>query len=118
MYCPDCGYEYREGFSRCPDCDVELVSELPDEDTAEHLEFEEVLSASSLADIAIIKSLLNGEGITYYFANENMFSSIPAPALPATLMVLNDHVRAAREILRDVELSYMASSLGEDEGVD
>ena len=28
-YCPSCGAEYREGFARCSDCDVELVDEAP-----------------------------------------------------------------------------------------
>jgi len=27
MICPNCHAEYREGFSRCADCDVPLVSE-------------------------------------------------------------------------------------------
>lgn len=30
MYCPVCGAEYREGFTRCLDHDVELVEEPPD----------------------------------------------------------------------------------------
>ena len=25
MHCPNCGAEYREGFTRCSDCDVALV---------------------------------------------------------------------------------------------
>jgi len=25
MYCPQCKAEYRQGFTRCSDCDVELV---------------------------------------------------------------------------------------------
>jgi hypothetical protein len=29
MFCPQCKAEYRDGFSRCSDCDVNLVSELP-----------------------------------------------------------------------------------------
>lgn len=29
MFCPICKAEYRDGFSRCADCDVELVHELP-----------------------------------------------------------------------------------------
>ena len=29
MLCPECGAEYRPGFTHCTDCDVELVSELP-----------------------------------------------------------------------------------------
>jgi hypothetical protein len=29
MFCPVCKAEYREGFTRCADCDVDLVYELP-----------------------------------------------------------------------------------------
>jgi len=29
MYCPNCKAEYRQGFTRCADCDVELVQEPP-----------------------------------------------------------------------------------------
>src|SRR5260370_35253417 len=29
MYCPKCKAEYRQGFTRCADCDVELVHEPP-----------------------------------------------------------------------------------------
>jgi hypothetical protein len=29
MFCPQCKAEYRQGFTRCADCDVELVWELP-----------------------------------------------------------------------------------------
>jgi hypothetical protein len=29
MYCPQCKSEYRPGFTRCSDCDVDLVWELP-----------------------------------------------------------------------------------------
>ena len=31
MFCPVCKVEYRPGFSRCADCDVDLVEELPTE---------------------------------------------------------------------------------------
>jgi len=31
MYCPLCRSEYRPGFTRCADCDVELVETLPEE---------------------------------------------------------------------------------------
>jgi len=29
MFCPQCKAEYRPGFTRCADCDVELVDQLP-----------------------------------------------------------------------------------------
>jgi hypothetical protein len=31
MFCPQCKAEYRQGFTRCADCDVALVDELPEE---------------------------------------------------------------------------------------
>lgn len=29
MFCPQCKAEYRQGFTRCADCEVELVDEMP-----------------------------------------------------------------------------------------
>jgi hypothetical protein len=29
MFCPNCKYEYRPGFTRCSDCGADLVAELP-----------------------------------------------------------------------------------------
>ena len=34
MFCPECRAEYRPGFTRCSDCDLDLVSELPESDHA------------------------------------------------------------------------------------
>jgi hypothetical protein len=31
MYCPQCKAEYRQGFTRCSDCDLDLVDTLPQE---------------------------------------------------------------------------------------
>ena len=35
MICPSCGAEYREGFTRCHDCDVPLVSSLEEAEAGE-----------------------------------------------------------------------------------
>jgi hypothetical protein len=32
MFCPECKVEYRPGFTRCSDCEVDLVDVLPEED--------------------------------------------------------------------------------------
>lgn len=32
MFCPECRAEYRPGFTRCSDCDVELVPAIPQQD--------------------------------------------------------------------------------------
>src|ERR1700682_3823989 len=33
MFCPECRAEYRPGFTRCSDCDVDLVHEIPEQGT-------------------------------------------------------------------------------------
>lgn len=33
MFCPSCRAEYRPGFTRCSDCDMDLIAELPDNRT-------------------------------------------------------------------------------------
>ena len=35
MFCPNCRFEYRPGFARCNDCDVDLVDEPPSEAESE-----------------------------------------------------------------------------------
>ena len=101
MFCHRCRTEYREGFDTCTDCGVSLVSELPPELPPEYLEFEEILISLSGSDIAMIKSLLESEGITYYFRGESSYSFAP----PTRLMVEKDRANEAREILEGLETS-------------
>lgn len=114
MFCPQCRTEYREGFDTCTDCDVPLVSELSPEPAPEYLEFEEILISLSGSDIAMIKSLLESEGITYYFRGESSYSFAP----PTRLMVQKDRADEAREILDGLTVSedLTPEGSGSDDG--
>ncbi|HPD57692.1 MAG TPA: DUF2007 domain-containing protein [Smithellaceae bacterium] len=102
MFCPKCKGEYREGFYKCADCDVYLVGELPQASTRESDdEFVEVFSTYNQGEIAFIKSVLDGEGITYFFQGEGTTMLIAAGAY-ARLLVKADEAKTAREILRDL----------------
>lgn len=105
MFCPECRAEYREGFTRCSDCNVDLVEQLPPEQEKEIPEYVKVLKSGNLSDIAIIKSILDSENITYYLQGEHINYIIP-PVLPAVLMVRKDQAVKAVEILKDLQLSF------------
>ncbi|HKF51637.1 MAG TPA: hypothetical protein VKB26_04955 [Candidatus Acidoferrales bacterium] len=36
MFCPECKYEFRRGFTHCNTCDVDLVETLPTEEEVDH----------------------------------------------------------------------------------
>ena len=110
MFCPQCKSEYREGFTVCADCSIPLVDELPPEKEPEFIEYEEVLGTYNPADIMIIKSILDGEHITYYF-NAEQFMYVRPMAEPARLMVAKEDVETAKEILADLDLSITAINL-------
>ena len=71
MYCPDWKSEYRPGFTRCKDCDIDLVVELPAAAKQEFVDLVEVLSTADAAQIPPIKSILEAEEIPYLAQGEN-----------------------------------------------
>ena len=103
MFCPECRTEYREGFTVCVDCGAALTPDLPPEPmpepSAESAGFEEVLGFMDGSVIAVVKSLLEEEGIDYYIKGEFMVSGGP----DRKLMVRRDQAERAREILEDME---------------
>ena len=104
MFCPKCRTEYREGFTVCADCTVDLVDELPPEPQPVFVDYKEVLATYNPADVAFLKSLLESEGIQYFFKGEN-FMYVRPLADPVRLMVRTDQVDEALELLKNVELS-------------
>ncbi len=110
MFCPDCKAEYRDGFTVCADCHVDLIETLPIEPEPEFLDFKEVLATYNPADVAFIKSLLESEGIQYFFKGEN-FMYVRPLADPARLMIRSDQVHDAVELLTNVHLSVTGISL-------
>lgn len=106
MFCPQCRTEYREGFTVCADCQVDLVAELAPE--PEFVEYEEILATYNPADIAVIKSLLESEGITYYFKGDHL--TLRPIGDSARLMVSRPEAETARELLSDLDLSFTETS--------
>jgi len=108
MFCAKCGKEYEEDIYMCSECGVSLVPELPQDSKNESLElaeFEEILFTPNSGDMAVIKSLLDSEGIVYHFRGE-FFTSVHPLAQPARLMVRTDQAEGVKEILESLNITY------------
>jgi len=75
----------------------------------EYVQYKELLRTFNPIDISILKSILDGEGITYYFLGEH-FSYVRPLLEPARLMVATDHYDRAAEIIEDLDLAITFSS--------
>ena len=110
MFCPKCRTEYREGFRVCADCDSDLVDELPPEEKPEFIDYVEIMGTYNPADVALIKSILDAENITYYF-NAEHFMHVNPLGETVRLMVKKDEAEKAKEVLRDLDLSILGIDL-------
>lgn len=98
MYCPVCRAEFREGYSRCADCDIDLVEILPDEVAKPG--YVHLASVFTEGEIALIKASLDQASIDYYFHGEQAHRLAPLP-FGARLMVREDFREEAEAILKD-----------------
>ena len=103
MFCPRCKTEYREGSYTCADCGADLIDQLPQEasDHVSNNDFVEVFSTYHQDDISFLKSIFDGEDISYFFQGESSIMLIAAGAY-ARLMVKTDDAPRAKEILQDL----------------
>jgi hypothetical protein len=125
MFCPKCGYEYRQGFTECPDCNVNLVHEPPEDAQGEeefeagpgrmhYADFVEVMETPDYAFISFVRSLLDAEGLDTYLLGEHVSSVYPM-SLGMKLMVRNDHAEEAMRIISDVDGKLSGPAPEEDE---
>lgn len=104
MICPECETEYREGFTRCSDCDVDLVAEL--EATA----LAPLTMETSPDLVAALIETLEAESIPYVIQAGTALSvfdgeeeSLEVPdGWGARIWVTRDRADEAREMLEEV----------------
>ncbi len=73
MICPECGSEYREGFTRCSDCDVELIIPPAAElDERSAIRLVKVFEGGNPAIIPLVESVLGEAGIEFSTSSENL----------------------------------------------
>jgi hypothetical protein len=114
MFCPDCKAEYVEGFTQCSDCQVPLVWTLPEESKNAEQEGERIswiplLTSTYEADIALIKSILDSENITYWIDGEHR-GLIRGGNMGSTLYVDESHQEDAENLVRELNLNVFGWS--------
>jgi hypothetical protein len=67
MICPNCATEYREGFTHCVDCDVDLVEpvEAPPGERQEDIQLVKVYEGGNAAVLPLVESVLRDAGIEF-----------------------------------------------------
>jgi len=79
MFCPACRAEYREGFTVCADCEVDLVATLA-HDERPNMKLVTVFDSTNPALIGIAKTVLDGAGIEFLVLGDDgarVFSGNP-----------------------------------------
>jgi hypothetical protein len=108
MYCPRCHSEFEPRVKRCPDCDVELVAELPPEPSHQAPELRLVLDTSDPDVLPIATSALRAAGIPFWTPGETTMElwplgsgggQGPSNAISAGILVPADRYEEARAIL-------------------
>lgn len=100
MFCPKCGYEYRDGYTECSDCKTPLVEKPLLENIIKNVDYKEVTSSLRQDEISIIKSILDATEINYVIHGES-FGTMYNIAGTSRLMVDKDEYENAIELLKD-----------------
>jgi len=109
-FCPSCLAEFRQGFTRCNQCDVPLVAELPEPGAgseeivgARRGTLKVVSASSDQTEATFVRDLLDNAGIPSVSepppAQSGLFPSISSGSVPFRLLVREEDYDAAKEIL-------------------
>ncbi len=102
--CPNCEYEYIEGISICPDCNVALVDELKNFSELSEDEWVLVYTTFSEIDANMLKENLESAGISASILSQKD-SSFPVPGdlSKVKLFVKKADVPEALEFIQTVK---------------
>ncbi len=105
MICPECKAEYREGYTKCADCEVELVDTITIENgessRPEEIIFETVMTSFNQGEIALAKSLLESNNIQCFVQGES-FNSLFRTSIPVSIKVPEEYFNQAKEVLKEL----------------
>jgi hypothetical protein len=125
MFCPNCGTEYREGFSKCSDCGSNLVDAPPppENDKIPEKPLIALYSPNDELELSMIRGLLDADEIRYFVLNDYFGSMRVGPQIDLvnkkTIMIAPEDHDRAKEVISNflesgtdgerVEMRYSAS---------
>lgn len=111
MFCPECKAEYQLGFTRCSDCQVELVEELKETDSVEASEvpgsggsdYVVIANASGAYEDSQICSFLDANGIPAQIRSNTQRKPYSMGIWPVQIVVPREFAFAARQLLEKAD---------------
>jgi len=123
MYCPQCGVQYREGFTECSDCGVPLAAGTPPTETPVPFEprlgLAVVLETNDMIQLGMAKGLLEDAGIPFFVLGQitTLVTDVDGFLRKwVRVQVPCDREAEAREVLETVlQPDSSETGVGEDE---
>ena len=125
MYCPQCGCEYRDGFSECSDCHVPLLAGTRPPGQADPfdptLDLVVVLETNDSFQVALVKGLLEEAGIPFYILGQiaTLVNDVDGSLNKwVRVQVPSDREAEARALLEELRQAGTGLSADEDGGAE
>ncbi len=100
MFCPDCRGEYREGFTRCELCGVDLVEVLPPVDETGDEDLVPAFQSTDGLLVAATRSALESQEIPVVVQGEEAQGLLPVNAV---VLVPRERLTEAQELIQLLE---------------
>lgn len=115
MICPKCGSEYREGFFRCADCEVDLVQDIESLDEVAPTELVTVLETKDSSFLGELVIRIEDENIPYLVQSGTVFSQEvileqDRPVWRAVLLVPENYVGKIHSLMIELKAEAARSS--------
>ena len=124
MFCPECGAEYRPGYTECAECRVHLVATLPEGWTptgpvrpapTPNVKLVPIFKTTDVTLLPIVRSLLDSAEVRYSVQGEEALGLLPVGAmgshvsrasLGATIYVAELDAEWVKHLLSEIETDF------------